>query len=203
MGNPLINTISSDDLAAYRAIRTYVPMEFEILEADPSIDIGDIVNVQPLVEDYNMLTDSFGVAYAVWQEWFLLYGHDDVVVGNGDTPKVYGKALEGDVAYAVPSPVYPVPLMNREIVFNGFCRAKYTITGNEKRTAELDGDTKYNANATPITQEGVFNRLVGNDLAQGIYLEGGKIYINAEYIKAGTISADRIYGGTLPGLRST
>lgn len=201
MGNPLINAISSDDLTAYRAIRTYVPMEFEILEADPSIDIGDIVNVQPLVEDYNMLTDSFGVAYAVWQEWFLLYGHDDVVVGNGDTPKVYGKAFEGDVAYAVPSPVYPVPLMNREIVFNGFCRAKYTITGNEKRTAELDGDTKYNANATPITQEGVFNRLVGNDLAQGIYLEGGKIYINAEYINAGTISADLIYGGTLSGAK--
>lgn len=33
--------------------------------------------------------------------------------------------------------------------------------------------------------------------AQGIYIKDGNIFINASYIQSGTMSADRIYGGTL------
>lgn len=42
------------------------------------------------------------------------------------------------------------------------------------------------------TQRDVFNKLTNNGVKQGIYLSGGKVYINGEYIKAGTISVDRI-----------
>lgn len=42
------------------------------------------------------------------------------------------------------------------------------------------------------SQEDVFNALTNNGEKQGIYLENGRIYINLEYAKAGTISADMI-----------
>lgn len=62
-----------------------------------------------------------------------------------------------------------------------------------------------------LTQLDIFNKLTNNGATQGIYLSGGKIYINAsyinsgslsaDYITSGTMSADRIYGGTLQGAK--
>ena len=46
-----------------------------------------------------------------------------------------------------------------------------------------------------LSQEQIFNILTNNGQVQGVYLEQGKIYINASYIKSGTISADLIKGG--------
>jgi len=48
-----------------------------------------------------------------------------------------------------------------------------------------------------LTQEKVFNALTNNGQTQGIYLSNGKLYINADYIKTGTISADLVKAGTL------
>lgn len=39
-----------------------------------------------------------------------------------------------------------------------------------------------------LTQREVFNRLTNNGATQGIYLSGGKVYINATYIETGIIS---------------
>ena len=46
-----------------------------------------------------------------------------------------------------------------------------------------------------LTQEDVFNRLTGGGKNEGIYLENGHLYVNASYIKSGTLSADFISGG--------
>jgi len=43
-----------------------------------------------------------------------------------------------------------------------------------------------------LTQQSVFNALTNNGQTQGIYLSGGKIYINASYIKSGEIDSDMI-----------
>ena len=43
-----------------------------------------------------------------------------------------------------------------------------------------------------LDQLEIFNRLTHNGQTQGIYLQDNKIYINGEYIRAGTISTDRI-----------
>lgn len=48
-----------------------------------------------------------------------------------------------------------------------------------------------------LTHEEVFNLLTNFGQIQGIYQEGNQIYINATYIKSGTMSADLIKGGTL------
>lgn len=43
-----------------------------------------------------------------------------------------------------------------------------------------------------LTQESVFKALTNDGQVQGIYLQNGKVYINASYIGSGTIDADRI-----------
>lgn len=48
-----------------------------------------------------------------------------------------------------------------------------------------------------LDQQGVFDRLTNNGQTQGIYLIGDKLYINADYIKSGKLSANYIEGGTL------
>ena len=45
------------------------------------------------------------------------------------------------------------------------------------------------------TQLSIFNKLTNNGQTQGIYLQNGKLYINADYMQSGNISADRIRGG--------
>ena len=56
-----------------------------------------------------------------------------------------------------------------------------------------------------LNQQGVFNRLTNNGQTQGIYLSNNKLYINADYIGAGTLSANYIKGGilTLGGSNNT
>ena len=48
-----------------------------------------------------------------------------------------------------------------------------------------------------LTQQEVFNILTNNGQTQGIYLSGGRIYINASYIGSGTISANRIAASSI------
>ena len=54
-----------------------------------------------------------------------------------------------------------------------------------------------------LTQEDVFNRLTGGGVNEGIYLEDGHLYLNASYIKSGTITGDFIRGGIIQGVTLT
>lgn len=47
------------------------------------------------------------------------------------------------------------------------------------------------------TQQSIFNKLTNNGQTQGIYLSGGKVYINASYISTGDLNAARITAGIL------
>ena len=62
---------------------------------------------------------------------------------------------------------------------------KYT---DDSAVEDLDGS---------LDQQGSFDRLTNNGQTQGIYLSGNKLYINADYIKSGKLSANYIEGGTL------
>ena len=48
-----------------------------------------------------------------------------------------------------------------------------------------------------LDQMVVFNKLTNNAADQGLFIEDGKVYLNATMIKAGYLSADYIRGGTL------
>ncbi len=64
------------------------------------------------------------------------------------------------------------------------------LTTGCQSTNDLDDD---------LNQLEIFNRLTNNGATQGIYLNStdNKLYINASYIKSGTVSADYIKGGVL------
>lgn len=48
-----------------------------------------------------------------------------------------------------------------------------------------------------LTQEAIFNKLTNNGETQGIYLNGGHVYLNASYIKSGYLSANIIRTGKI------
>ena len=76
----------------------------------------------------------------------------------------------------------------------------YSSSDWQKRDRYIDSTTATTAatNAAntavsnKLTQTNIFNALTNNGQNQGIYLQNGRIYINAEYIGSGQISADRI-----------
>lgn len=43
-----------------------------------------------------------------------------------------------------------------------------------------------------LGQQAIFNKLTNNGQTQGIYLSDGKVYVNADYIKAGTLDANNV-----------
>lgn len=71
-----------------------------------------------------------------------------------------------------------------------------------------NGNTWTSPISVSIDSQSVYNALVQNNNGKmGIFYikssdstDGGQLYINADYIKAGSITADRIHGGTLSGI---
>lgn len=53
------------------------------------------------------------------------------------------------------------------------------LTSGNQSTNDLD---------SALNQQGVFNRLTNNGALEGLYMEDGRLYINASYIKAGIIT---------------
>ena len=65
--------------------------------------------------------------------------------------------------------------------------------GNAESNAKAYADLINKA----LNQLEIFNRLTGNGAAKGIYYQDGQLYINATYLKSGTISSDLINTLTL------
>lgn len=65
--------------------------------------------------------------------------------------------------------------------------ARGLTTGNQS-TDDLDSS---------LDAEGTFNRLTDNGQKKGLYLSGDELYMNATYIKSGSINADLITSGTI------
>lgn len=64
-----------------------------------------------------------------------------------------------------------------------------TVGGQTVQTIANNAATsKWNS----TTQRDVFNKLTNNGTAQGIYMSGSQLYINGEYIKANTVSTNKI-----------
>ena len=81
-----------------------------------------------------------------------------------------------------------------------------TATSNFNWIANSTVDFQYDgtywiisdSNST-LDQTRVFNALTKNQANQGVYLDNGNCYVNASYIKTGTLAADRIGAGTITG----
>ena len=72
-----------------------------------------------------------------------------------------------------------------------------TLSEYTEGIAEGAAEDAVDAYDEELTQLAVFNKLTNNGETQGIYLENGKLYLNATYIKTGSLSADIITAGIL------
>lgn len=92
-----------------------------------------------------------------------------------------------------------VPDLERKYNF-GKTFAEILGVATDARTAAdeaRDAAAKANEVVNGLDQEEIFNRLTNNSTDQGIYRENGKIYVNANFIKAGSISSDLIKAGKI------
>lgn len=176
-GNPFITTISESTLQnRYKALMTFTPVSCGVITPDPSVDVGDIVTVQPMVETYAVYADAFNQVF--------IDLNDNVLIAASTAVKF--------------------PLLERTLTFNGVLRATYTANADKLRptpdAAEYNSIASVEQAAKVIsdemTQQEIFNRLTNNGEVQGLYLQDGKIYINAEYIKAGVLSGISINNGS-------
>ena len=71
------------------------------------------------------------------------------------------------------------------------------VSGDTTKTIPEIANERASAAVNAQTQESIFNKLTNNGETQGIYLDGGKLYINGEFIKAKSVSASLIKGGVL------
>ena len=139
--NPFIKSISNSDLKNYMNIPTYSPLECDVLECDPSVNLGEVVRLKPNGDETQVLVDVYGNAYAA--PFSLRNSSTGNALVNGDN----GKMLARLEALAVKAPHYDIPLMNRTVYYIGAIRAEYSATGGIIR--EVSADTTF----TP--QEGV------------------------------------------------
>lgn len=64
------------------------------------------------------------------------------------------------------------------------------------RPAPEDATDYTDAQMALLDQQEIFDRLTNNGQTQGLYLQNGKLYINASYVKAGILSGVRINNGS-------
>ena len=64
-----------------------------------------------------------------------------------------------------------------------------TYTPDTPAKALTSGNQSTNDLSRALTQQEIFNRLTNNGQSQGIYLQHGRLYINAEYLVSGTIAS--------------
>lgn len=72
--------------------------------------------------------------------------------------------------------------------------ANATVGGS---TVSAIAQTEAEAAVNAQTQLSIFNKLTNNGATQGIYLYNNLLYLNGAYLKANSVSADVIYGGSL------
>lgn len=64
-------------------------------------------------------------------------------------------------------------------------------------SVKIGGKTVSEITNESLTQDAIFNKLTNGGETQGIYLSGGHVYLNASYLKTGSLSADLIRAGRI------
>jgi hypothetical protein len=75
---------------------------------------------------------------------------------------------------------------------NAAIAAASVDAAQKANNAEASAKAHADAINSALNQLEIFNRITNNGVAKGIYLSNGQLYINATYLKSGTISSDLI-----------
>lgn len=165
-----------------------IPTEFDALHmADKSsVDrISQIVASRKSSDDAKLerLANKVGNFMAVIYQFY-----NPAYKGDSCTYKLLTDAIS-DVSAATGKS----DLENKLVAF-GNAYDKHVEALNKLDSVLLEGEsqgTQINVDSA-LTQQKIFNRLTNNGEEQGIYLQGGKVYLNGEYIKADTVSVNKL-----------
>lgn len=80
---------------------------------------------------------------------------------------------------------------------NGVLKMDATELSISNKTVDEITKSKAADAVNAQTQADIFNKLTENGSLKGIYMENGELYINASYLKSGTINADLIKTGAM------
>lgn len=135
-------------------------------DGKPGDDGAQGVGVSRIAEQYYLSTSSYSQSGGSWSTEQPAWSKGRYIWTRSEVTWTDGRTT------------YTSPVLAKAV--NG---ANQSASDAKDSVARLDSS---------LTQREIFNRLTNNGQTQGIYLTGGRIYINGEYIKAGTISTDRI-----------
>lgn len=172
-------------------------------EAEPVLigdETGVIIDVSlPYALAHNLAQALIGTAYQPYTMSGAIYDPaaelGDYVRSGSDVASVLyseaallGPAFRGDIAAPEPSEIADeFPYIGASA--KALTEAKaYAVEKATEATEQL---------SESLTQEEIFNRLTDNGVEQGLILYNGKLYLNAEYIQAGTISANLLLAALL------
>lgn len=154
---------------------------------------------QALEKESARLKDEFAVLIGTpamtdrsWSSGQAPYGvrfraNYDAVFAEG---KAYDQLLLaiGDVAKATKATTLSAAMDAYKSAYENYADKIKTYLADVQTANDLNAQAKVNALDTSLDQTAVFNRLTNNGATQGIYMQNGKLYLNASYMGAGLIS---------------
>lgn len=135
-------------------------------DGKPGDDGAQGVGVSRIVEQYYLSTSSYSQSGGSWSTEQPAWSKGRYIWTRSEVTWTDGRTT------------YTSPVLAKAV--NG---ANQSASDAKDSVERLDSS---------LTQREIFNRLTNNGQTQGIYLSGGKLYLNGEYIKAGTVVTDRL-----------
>ena len=176
-GNPLLNSIPSQvTTAAALGKFAFNPTTCDVIAADPSIEMGDIVTVKTAENDTEVEYDVYGrpTGQTVTNNPAVIPLMSRTLHWQGTCAATYQATGQKARKVDKTAPVYTSATANR-----------YSEIFTEDAVLNFSNS---------LDPEDVFNRLTNNGAIQGIFRDSntGDLYINGEFIQANTIRAGSI-----------
>lgn len=186
----------SDYDKAMQMLTSLITQSFGVFKTEEKLDDGSTIfylhnkpNLNESMTVWKMTADAFAVTTDGGKTWNAGMDSQGNVVVNVlsaiginaewiNTGEIVVKDEEGNITLLANVDTGRVVINAQSVSISG------------KSVADI-AQEKVNAQ----TQEDVFNRLTNYGASKGIYMENGDLYMNASYIKTGSLSADLIKTG--------
>ena len=176
-GNPIMSSIPTQvTTAAALSNFAFQPTVCDVIMADPSVEMGDIVTVKTAENDTEAEYDVYGrpTGSTVTNDPAVIPLMSRTLHWQGTCGATYQATGQKARKVDKSAPVYQ--------------------TAVSSRYAEIFTEEAVEGFSDSLDPEDVFNRLTNNGTIQGIFRDSttGDLYINGEWIQANTIRADSI-----------
>ena len=178
-----VSAAVAQTLATWIIGRTYQPFAFRGAIYDPAAELGDVV--ERLGVTYGAIeTETAHLGAAYWGD--ISAPEADELADEYPYVSPTEKQIEEAQAAAAQAKTTATQANTTANAANTTANAA-SATASQANTTANAASTAVAALDTSLNQQGVFNRLTNNGQTQGIYLENGRVYINADYIATGTL----------------